>query len=263
MDLMTLVGLVGGAAVIGYGVFEGHSLSSFVNAHGVLLVLGGTSFAVMVNSSAGELADALRAGVALLRRSALPTPEEAIGRLVKLAHKARAQGALALRDEAKGDRILARALQVCLTSPDLVTARDILVRDINNLKARHREVGNIFRTMGLLAPMFGLLGTLIGIVSVLRTMSDPKSVGPAMALALSSAFYGILLANLVCVPAAGKLRSRSLQEAFLQELVMEGVLAIVFTNEMPLFVHTRLQSFLKTGPAPSPAAAPPVLPPKG
>lgn len=247
MDLMTLLGVAGGTAVVVWGMLEGQSGSSFVNLHGIFLVLGGTVFATMINSSPAELAAAFRAGFSLLRRPRIVPPEESVLHLVRLAQKARRSGALSLRGEAAGvgDGFLAHAIQVSLASPDQKTANEILVKEVNAIRARHREIGNIFRTMGLLAPMFGLLGTLIGIVSVLKNMSDPKSVGPAMSLALSTAFYGILFANLICVPVAGKLRGRSLAEANSKEVMIEGLLAIVFSNEMPLFIQTRLQAFLR------------------
>jgi chemotaxis protein MotA len=244
---MTVVGLLGGLGVIAWGLLDGQTLNSFLNLHGLLIVFGGTFFAVMINSSPAEFRDALKAGFLLLKPHALPPPEKSVGVLVRLAQKARRDGALSLKDEptALGDGFLARAVQVSLASPDQKTAYDILSKEVNMIQARHREVGNLYRTMGLLAPMFGLLGTLIGIVSVLKNMSDPGSVGPAMSLALSTAFFGILFANLVCVPVAGKLRARSLAEAQAKELVIEGVLAIVFSSEMPLFIQTRLQAFVR------------------
>ncbi|HRY28950.1 MAG TPA: MotA/TolQ/ExbB proton channel family protein [Elusimicrobiota bacterium] len=247
MDLMTIVGLLGGVTVIVFGMIQGQSWASFLNAHGVVLVLGGTIFATMINSSARELWDAFLAGLSLLKTQSTPSPEQSISQLVRLAQKARRDGAMSLKDEARhvGDGFFSRAIQVSLSSPDQKTAYEILAKEINMIRARHREVGNLFRTMGLLGPMFGLLGTLIGIVSVLKNMSDPRSVGPSMALALSSAFYGILFANLICVPVAGKLRMRSLNEAIAKELIVEGILAVVFTNEMPLFIQTRLHAYLQ------------------
>lgn len=247
MDLMTLIGLIGGFGIIAWGLLDGQTWASFLNLHGLVLVFGGTFFATMINSSPSELRDALKAGLLLLRPQALTPPAKSVATLVRLAQKARRDGALSLKDEtnALGDSFLARAIQVSLASPDQKTAYDILSNEVNMIRARHREVGNLYRTMGLLAPMFGLLGTLIGIVSVLKNMSDPGAVGPAMSLALSTAFFGILFANLVCVPVAGKLRMRSITEAQSKEVIIEGVLVIVFTSEMPLFVQTRLQSFLR------------------
>jgi chemotaxis protein MotA len=245
LDIMTVVGLIGGAGVIAWGLIEGGTFRSFLNVHGIFIVFGGTFFATMINSSARDFGSALRAGFSLFKPQVYTPPEVVIGEVVRLAQKARRDGALALKNEAVEDAFMSRAIQVSLASPDRVTAYDILSKEVNAGAARHREVGNLYRTMGLLAPMFGLLGTLIGIVAVLKNMSDPRSVGPAMSLALSTAFFGILFANLICVPVAGKLRLRSLAEAESKEIAIEGVLAVVFSNEMPLFIQTRLQASVR------------------
>ena len=105
------------------------------------------------------------------------------------------------------------------------------------------EIANVYRTMGILAPMFGLLGTLIGIISVLKQLSDPESVGPAMGVAITSAFYGILLANMVCVPIAGKIRARIWLRVKLKSMILEGILEIM-KGSIPLVVERRLQAYL-------------------
>ena len=137
------------------------------------------------------------------------------------------------------------AIDACLTTSDEKLAREILSQKIRQIRARHTEASNIFRTASILFPMFGLVGTLIGIVTVLKNISNPKNVGSAMAVALSTAFFGILAANLVCVPVAGKLRLRSLEEAMVKEIVAEGVLKIFFTSEIPTQITMYLESFLR------------------
>ena len=250
MDLMTIIGMLGAVALLLTGIGGGAGLKAFINAHGILIVVGGTFFATMVNSSYKEIRDSLSAAFSLLLKPKHIPPEDVIPSLTRIATQARQKGALSIQDEGRDigdDGFLSHAIEVCLSTNDEPTARVTLEREINHIRVRHREVGNIFRTAGLLSPMFGLLGTLIGIISVLRNISEPESVGPAMAIAISSAFYGILLANLVFVPGAGKLRTRSIEELLSKEMMMEGLLDAVFSDRIPVVIEMRLLSYLKTG----------------
>lgn len=177
-------------------------------------------------------------------------PDEVLPIINRLAFKARQLGVLSIEDEAKNisdDGFLSRAIDVSLTTNDETLSRLTLEKEVARIRSRHLEIGNVFRTMGLLGPMFGLLGTLIGIISVLRNISNPESVGPAMAVAISSAFYGILLSNLICVPAAGKLRSRSMEELLSKEIIVEGLMDIFFSDRIPTMIEMRLLSYLNPG----------------
>jgi len=249
MDLMTIGGLVGGILVLFLGAQGGGSLSAFVNMHGILIVCGGTLCATMINCSARELIWTLRAGIGLFSSVRFKQAEETIPILVDLCRRARQGGVRTIEKAGEAldtDGFASRAIDACLILNDERLAREAIVRELNQVRARHREVGNIFRVMGLLAPMFGLLGTLIGIISVLRNLSDAAQAGPAMAVAISSAFYGICIANLVCVPAANKLRSRSMAEILSKEVVMTGVVTIVFSQRSPLALEAGLSGFLES-----------------
>lgn len=250
MDLTTLAGGLGAIALLLYGIMHEGALGAFMNLHGVTLVLGGTLCATMINSSPRDMANSFKAGISLLFKPKTIPAEDVLRHMTWMATKARQLGVLSLEEERKNikdDGFLARAIDVCVTTNDETLSRLTLEEEIERIKKRHQEVGNVFRTMGLLGPMFGLLGTLIGIISVLRNISEPESVGPAMAVSISSAFYGILLANLFCVPAAGKLRSRSLDELVSKEIMKEGILDIFFSDRIPTMIEMRLLSFLKGG----------------
>jgi chemotaxis protein MotA len=263
MDFMTIGGFLGGVLVLVWGIKQGTTLSAFVNLHGVLIVGGGTCCAAMINSSIDDLFGALRAASRLLFTPEFKSCDEAIPVLVQLCRRARTEGIRAAQDAgASAGGFFARAMDACVVLNDKTLAREALERDIVRMRSRHTEVGNVFRVCGLLAPMFGLLGTLIGIISVLRSLSDPAQAGPAMAVAISSAFYGILLANLVCVPIANKLRSRSIAEALEREVILNGVLEIIFTQRAPLALEAQLLGFVRSRRegrpvgAPAPAGAP-------
>ena len=120
---------------------------------------------------------------------------------------------------------------------------EILFLDMESTRERHELGAHIFSTMGTIAPAMGLVGTLIGLVQMLQTMDDPASIGPAMAVALLTTFYGAVLANFIFLPLAGKLRRRSQRELFLRRLITEGVVAIA-RGDNPQVVQYRLESFL-------------------
>ena len=244
MDFMTLGGLAGGALVLTWGMREGGALAAFINAHGILIVAGGTFCAAMVNCSAAQLFAVARAVLGLFGQSARRSPEEAIGLLMEFCRDYRRDGGRALREASGKDAFMDRCLDAASTLGDRDAAREALERDINQMRARHTETANVLRVMGVLAPMFGLLGTLIGIISVLRNLSDAAQVGPAMATAISSAFYGIVLSNLVFLPMANKLRARSLEEALACEVFMSGALDIFFTTRAPSALEAALAGFL-------------------
>jgi chemotaxis protein MotA len=247
---MTLAGFLGAVVLLTYGIWHEGAMGAFANSHGIILVIGGTLCATMINSSVHDMLNAFKAGFSLLGKPKYIPPDQVLPLVSRLATKARQAGKMALESEKRSvadDGFLERVIDIAMTTNDETLARLTLEEEVVQIKRRHQEVGNVFRTAGLLGPMFGLLGTLIGIISVLRNISDPESVGPAMAVAISSAFYGILLANLFCVPAAGKLRSRSLEELLSKEILLEGLMDIFFSDRIPTMIEMRLVGYLKAG----------------
>jgi len=131
----------------------------------------------------------------------------------------------------------------------------MLETQIRQMRILRQEDANFMRTMGTLSPMFGLLGTLLGMVQVMETVSTPTKVGPAMALALSSAFVGIAMANIVCVPLAGQMRLRAMKETKLLEMILEGVLDIAAGKPsalVELHLDSYAQSLRRGAAAPAP-----------
>lgn len=247
MDFASILGVLTGIGVFYYGMSESHSLTVFLNWHGILLVFGGTLSAVLINASFSVLFQALRAAITIFLPKRNPAVEKAVPLMVNLAERARRDGMASIQDEGQnfGDGFLSKTLDVALGSGDERFVRKVLEDTVNNIRQRHREIANIFRTMAVLAPMFGLLGTLMGIVQVLQNITEPQTIGAAMAVALSSAFYGILFANLICVPIAGKLRMRSLDECLLKEVIVEGIIEIIFTNRIPMLIEQHLISYVR------------------
>ena len=192
-----------------------------------MITLGGTIASTFVYFKPSQVL-----GVIGLTRVALfsgnQSPRDAIRLLVHFAGKARREGLLALEEEAENldDPFLKKGIRLVVDGTDPETVRQILDIEVTFLEERHQSGQQIFDHMGAMAPAFGMVGTLIGLIIMLGHMDDPSKIGPAMAVALITTFYGVVLANLVFIPIAGKLRVKSAEEVLLREVMIEGILSI-------------------------------------
>jgi len=245
MDITTILGVAGAAGIIFAGFASGQISASLINLHGVIVVLGGTLVGTLINTPLKYLTRAVTELGYMFRENNADAPEKIIPVLVNLAEQSRMRGLTALKEAdpriARG--FLHRAATAALEYNDYKFVRQVLETEINQGMDDMNEVTNVYRTMGVMAPMFGLLGTLIGIIGVLKDLANPESVGPSMAVAITSAFYGIFLSNMVCGPIAGKMRAKVWLEVRTKSMILEGVLEIM-KGSMPLVVERRLQSYL-------------------
>ena len=245
MDLTTILGLVGGAILLARGAASGEISSTFLNWHGLGVVLGGTLVAILINTPARYVWNAVRSLLSLGVASPYRSPEAVVRDMAALAEASQGRGISAFRDANRrtAGGFLAHAAEIALENNDPKFVRGVLEEEISQAYDLQNEVTNVYRSMGVLSPMFGLIGTLLGIVNVLKQISEPEQVGKSMAVAITSAFYGILMANLVCVPVAGKLRIRSWEEMVTKTIVLEGLI-LIMEGAVPAVVERRLQSFL-------------------
>ncbi len=245
MDLTTIAGVIGFIALITGGIVTDQLTVSLVNVHGVYVVFGGCLVAILINTPLKNLIRALKELGSLFKGNGSSKPETMIPIIVELAEQCRMKGLSALRetDTQIADGFLNRAAFAALEYNDTQFVRQVLEQEINQVTDEINEAANVYRTMGVLAPMFGLLGTLIGIVWVLKDLANPENVGPAMAVAITSAFYGIFFANMVCVPIAGKINSRVWMDVKVKSMILEGILEIM-KGSIPMVVERRLQSYI-------------------
>ena len=173
------------------------------------------------------------------------TAKELITSFVNLAGTARREGILALETALNdiNDDFMKKGLQLSVDGLEPVSIKDILDTEIENIKERHKLGADIFTTLGTFAPAMGMVGTLIGLVQMLQTMDDPSSIGPAMAVALLTTFYGSVMANIVCLPIAGKLRTKSTEEVLMKGLMSEGIMSIA-KGDNPRLLEQKLNAFL-------------------
>ncbi len=245
MDVATLIGILASFGLVAYSVLSGEGASTFINIPAILIVLGGTVGATLVCFPLNTLFSVL----GVVRKTFFfsgTTNDELIGTLETLATRARKEGLLSLQQASDevNDSFYQTGLQLVIDGQEADTIEQILQTEIQYLGQRHSVGAELMKTMGTYAPAFGMIGTIIGLIQMLQSMNDPSTIGPAMAVALITTFYGAVMANLAFLPIAGKLRSRSQEELLYKELTMEGVLSISL-GDNPRIVEQKLISYLE------------------
>ncbi|HHX74345.1 MAG TPA: motility protein A [Firmicutes bacterium] len=247
MDILTVLGIVLGLSlVLGAIAMEGN-LVVFWSFSSLMITVGGSFAALLINFQMPQIKMVFQ----ITRKAFLEEVKdigEYISLFVTLGQKARREGLLALEDDLAGldDDFLAGGMQMVIDGLDPEMIRDIMETEIEATAARHRLGQDVFRTWGTLAPAFGMIGTLIGLIQMLTNLDDPSRIGPGMAVALITTFYGALLANLLFIPLAGKLSIRSEAESAAKMAIIEGVLAIqAGTN--PRILQEKLKAFASPG----------------
>lgn len=244
MDLGTVIGIVLSFGLVVAAILSGSSLIIFISVPSFLVVVGGTLGAALVNYPMSYIIGV----VGVIKNtffSSLEAPAEIIERFKDYANRARREGILSLEPLIKeiDDDYMRKGLQLTVDGLEPQTIQEILETEVSYLEERHKTGADIVAVLGTLAPAMGMIGTVIGLVQMLQTMSDPSSIGPAMAVALLTTLYGAILANLVFNPMSGKLKTRSKEEILLREMIMEGILSIS-KGENPRIIEEKLNSFL-------------------
>ncbi|MFA6003976.1 MAG: MotA/TolQ/ExbB proton channel family protein [Elusimicrobiota bacterium] len=257
MNLSIWMGVLMAGGALTWSYMRNGGVGSLVTVHGVAIVVGGTFVAMLINSSFQSIVNALGSLFSLFFPPRMPSPEEIVVEMTRLGRKAQTEGGLLAVQRDSVDfagGFLHRAITVAISAGESNEIRRILETEIRQLRIRRQEDSNLFRTMGTLTPMFGLLGTLLGMIRVLETLSNPEKVGPAMAVALSSAFLGIALANMVCIPIAGQIRVFAMNETLLYEMILEGVLDVASSKPGPI-IEMHLLSYARDKARPAQNAA--------
>jgi chemotaxis protein MotA len=244
IDRATILGIIAAFGLLAVAIAAGQGASVFIDLRSLLIVLGGTFGATLINF---PLEDLVRAG-ALTRRAFFPetrSVELRVHKILSLAELVRQGGPVALQSELvrEYDPFFRKSMELVADALPPEDIRRILEIEVNFLVDRHRRGAQLFTTMGNIAPAMGLLGTVIGLIQMLRNLEDPSAIGPGMAVALVTTFYGSVLSNLVFLPIAGKLRTRSEEETLLREMTLEGMVNIA-KGMNPRILEECLQSFL-------------------
>jgi len=242
MDIGTLLGLVSCFGLIIGAVLLGGSLTAFVDIPSACIVIGGTVAVTFIMYPMGTVFGAIKVMMKAFFAKA-PKPLELTDKVVELAELARKESLVALEKATVEDPFLKKGVLLVADGTEENLVRSILETEINFMKQRHRQGQGIFKSMGAMAPAFGMIGTLVGLVNMLQSLDDPASIGPAMAVALLTTFYGAVLANVVFLPIATKLGERSAEDTLYMEITVEGVVAIL-NGENPRIVKDKLEAYL-------------------
>jgi len=244
MDIATLLGFIFGTVFMLYGLFLGGPLSVFYDFPSILITVGGSLSATMIQYPLDKFLTAFKTIKHVFKVKTLE-PIEVIQQIIELANVARKEGLLALEESVGqiNDDFLKKGILLIVDGTDPELVRNILETEITFIESRHKDSQGVFETLASYGPAYGMIGTLIGLIQMLQKLNDPSNIGPAMAVALITTFYGSILANFVFSPIAGKLKIRSSEEIILKEVMIEGLLSIQ-AGENPRIIEEKLKAFL-------------------
>ncbi len=225
MDLATIIGLAGAFGIVLSAMILGGSALVFVNIPSMLIVFGGSIFVVLMKFGVGQFLGAFKVAIkAFIFKP--DKPLELIKQSVELAGLARKNGLLALESVEIGNSYFKKGIQFLVDGLDAAVVKSTLQKERNLAAERHETGINIFKALGDVGPAMGMIGTLIGLVQMLSAMDDPKSIGPAMAVALLTTLYGAMLATMIALPIADKLGLRNNEEQLAQALIIDAIMGI-------------------------------------
>ena len=225
MDIATLVGLLGGFGIIIGAIASGGDMMLFFNVPSLLIVIGGTFMTTLMQVSLGDFLGSF--GIAMKAFFyKTDDPKKLIEEAVQLADVARKNGLLALEGQEIGNAFLQQGVNLCVDGHDPALVNKLLSKDIDLTIQRHDVGQQMFKNMATMAPAMGMIGTLVGLVQMLANMSDPSSIGPAMAVALLTTLYGAVIANVFAQPLADKLARASAMEQTNKSLIIETISGI-------------------------------------
>lgn len=249
LDLASILGLFLCLVVVIYGILVGQDglsvLLNFYDVPSIFITIGGSFCCVLIMSPGlkGFLNNIKSFGLILKE---IPSNEEAtIRTIIELSNVARKEGLLALEEAANGidDEFLKKGVLLIVDGTDPELVRSIMETELNCIEDRHSSTVGFWDSLAAMGPAWGMIGTLIGLINMLKKMDDPKSIGPNMAVALITTFYGSVLANWICIPISTKLKANNSKEIRIKEVMVEGLLSIQ-AGENPRVIEEKLKSFL-------------------
>lgn len=245
-NMLPLIGLVSGAALLVWAIMIAGNIKNFMDPTSIIITVFGSFTALMISFPFKTLIN-----IPKVMKVLLTSPEgqrvDLVRRFTDLSKKARKDGLLALEDDVAEieNEYMVDGLKMVIDGVEPDTIREIMELKLDTMEQRHRTGQDVFSKWGELAPAFGMLGTLIGLVIMLSGLDDPEAIGPGMATALLTTFYGSLIANLILIPMASNLSFQTDEEVFTGELVIEGILQIQ-SGANPRLLEDKLKTYLST-----------------
>lgn len=254
MDIATLIGILLGLVMVIFGIVTSGgvaAIANFIDIPSVLVTIGGSISGLIGSYTIKDFIAGLKGFTVAIKDPKLDNGAT-ITKIIELSNTARKEGLLALEEVAQtlDDEFMKKGILLIVdgTEPELV--RGIMETELVNMDARHKSGAGFFDNWAAMAPAWGMIGTLLGLVNMLKNLEDSSTIGPNMAVALLTTLYGSMIANWICVPISNKLKLQNKNEYQLKEIVIEGLLSIQ-AGENPRVIEEKLKSFL----APSERAA--------
>lgn len=247
MDIASLAGIIIGVVMVIFGIWSSGGLTAFenfVDIPSVFITIGGSIASVMTAHKMPDFINGFKS-ISLPFKEKVVDPGQVINQIIELSNVGRKEGLLALEEAANNieDEFLKKGIMLVVDGTDPELVRGILETDLYCLQDRHSKVIGFWEKWAEMGPAWGMIGTLIGLVNMLKQLSDPDSIGPQMAVALLTTLYGSLIANWMCIPISYKLKANDALEVIMKEITIEGLLSIQ-AGENPRVIEEKLKSFL-------------------
>ena len=242
MDFATLIGMLAAVSVVAYAILSAEGAEIFINTQSILIVIFGTAFVVMIKFSFKQWLGAFGAAGSAFR-SSTDNPDALIAQMVELSGIARKDGMLALENVEIEYGFLKQGVRMLIDGSSREVVSEVLYKDRQQFLDRQTWGTKVWSAWGEVAPAMGMIGTLVGLVQMLVDLSDPKAIGPAMAVALLTTLYGSLIANVIALPLCDKLTLRKANEGRLMAMCIDGVLGIQ-GGQNPRILESMLKTYV-------------------
>jgi chemotaxis protein MotA len=249
MDLATCIGLLAAFGMFFWALWTGSQgqIGAFWDTASALLVIGGAVFVVLMT----QALDKYLAFFSVLKRSFFvrrQTIPATIEQIVRLGEIARREGVLSLENTLSEleDEFLVNGIRLVIDGTSATEIEQILTAELEAIDQRHTQGRGILDLFAKYAPAFGMIGTLMGLVAMLMNMDDPKKIGPGMAVAILTTFYGAVIANMICLPLADKLSYRHEEEMLVRTIILKGILSLQ-AGDNPRITQAKLAVFMPAG----------------
>lgn len=244
MDIATLIGMIAGPICIIVSILLAGRIILFWDIASIFIVFGGCASALLIAYPLNKFLAGLKTVQKAFSQEVLD-PAELIKQINELALAARKEGLLALEEIAQKmeDEFLKKGILLIVDGTDPELVRSILETELTFIESRHKDNQGFWAMFAEMGPAWGMIGTLIGLITMLDSLKDPTTIGPKMAVALVTTFYGSVIANLFATPIANKLKLKSDDEILLKQVMIEGLLSIQ-AGENPRVIEEKLKAFL-------------------
>ena len=247
MDIASLAGILLALFMLVFGIISSAGVGGFreyLDPASAIITFGGAFSCTLMSMSLQNYIAGLKSFTLIFKAPALNT-SEMIGKIIELSNVARKEGLLSLEEAATDleEPFLKKGILLIVDGTDPELVRAIMETELVSVEGRHKETIGFWDTLAAMGPAWGMIGTLIGLINMLKNLEDSSTIGPNMAVALVTTFYGSLIANWLCAPFANKLKANNELELTLKTLIIEGLLSIQ-AGENPRVIEEKLKSFL-------------------